>query len=136
MDIIVDTDILSTFAKIKKYDLLLRLFRHSKLFIAPRVYQDIITAKELGYDFIEHLLLQMPQICPLNQKEIEEANLLKQKEKTLGWGEIESIVLAKTRGFLLLSNDKKALRFQAVITWIPAQKTAGMTIPVLSGVSS
>jgi len=110
MDIIVDTDVLSTFGKIREYELLLRLFPQSKLLISPRVYQDLITAKELGYDFVEYVLSYKLQVCPLNQDENEESRVLKEKEKSLGWGEIESIILAKSRGLILLTNDKKAIR--------------------------
>jgi len=46
----------------------------------------------------------------LNQKESEESRKLKEREKSLGWGEIESIILAKNRGFILLTNDKKAIK--------------------------
>ncbi len=110
MDIIIDTDVLSIFGKIRKYELLLRLFPQSKLLLSPRVYQELITAKELGYDFVEYVLSHKPQICSLNQEENEESRVLKEKEKSLGWGEIESIVLAKSRGFVLLINDKRAIK--------------------------
>ncbi len=109
MDIIVDTDVLSTFGKIREYELLLRLFPQSKLLLSPRVYHDLITAKELGYDFVEYVLSHKPQVCPLNQDENKKSRILKEKEKSLGWGEIESIILAKNRGFILLTNDKKAI---------------------------
>lgn len=110
MDVIVDTDILSTLGKIRKYELLLKLFPQSKIFVSPRVYQDLIAAKELGYDFVKYVLIHKPQICPLNQNENEESRKLKEKDKSLGWGEIESIILAKNRGFILLTNDKKAIK--------------------------
>jgi predicted nucleic acid-binding protein len=110
MDIIVDTDILSTFGKTNKYALLKNLFPKSKLFISPKVYQDIIKAKDMGYDFVERILKHKPLICPLTEDEIKHAGELKDKERYLGWGEIESIILAKNRSFLLLTNDKKAIR--------------------------
>jgi len=113
MDVIIDTDIISTFGKIKKYELLLKLFPKSELYVSPSVYHDLLTAKELGYDFVEHLLTYKPQICPLSKDEIQETGLL--KETSLGWGEIESIVLAKSRGFLLLTNDKKAIRTASIL---------------------
>jgi predicted nucleic acid-binding protein len=110
MDIIIDTDVLSTFGKIRKHELLLKLFPLSNLLISPTVYQDLIIAKERGYDFVEYLLSYKPKVCQLNQDESEELMVLKEKEKSLGCGEIESIILAKSRGLILLTNDKKALR--------------------------
>lgn len=110
MDIIVDSDVLSTFGKIRKYELLLKLFPKSKILVSPSVYQDLIVAKDLGYGFVEYVLDYKPQICTLNQKENEESKKLKEREKSLGWGEIESIILAKDRGFILLTNDKRAIK--------------------------
>ena len=60
MDAIIDTDIISTFGKIKKYELLLKLFSSSELYISSSVYRDLITAKELGYDFVDYLLSYKP----------------------------------------------------------------------------
>lgn len=62
MDVIIDTDIISTFGKIKKYELLLMLFSNSKLFISSSVYHDLIIAKELGYDFVNYILNYKPNI--------------------------------------------------------------------------
>lgn len=110
MDIIVDTDILSTFGKTNKYSLLKNLFPKAKLFISPKVYQDIIKAKDMGYDFVERILKHKPLVCPLTEDEIKYSGELKEKERSLGWGEIESIILARNRRLLLLTNDKKAIK--------------------------
>ena len=43
----------------------------------------------------------------------------------MGWGEIESIVLSKSRGFLLLTNDKKAIKTASIL------KVAYFNLPMI-----
>ena len=49
---ILDTDILSCFAKIRRFDLLEKLFK-AQFYIPLRVYEEILRAKEKGYDFVD-----------------------------------------------------------------------------------
>ena len=48
VDVVIDTDILSTFCKIGKLELLQRLFRKSTMIIAPSVYKEIRMAMQSG----------------------------------------------------------------------------------------
>jgi predicted nucleic acid-binding protein len=48
MDAVIDTDILSTFIKIGKLDLLQKLFVKSTIFLTPRVYRELKTGEKLG----------------------------------------------------------------------------------------
>ena len=48
MDVVIDTDILSTFCKIGKLELLQRLFRKSTIIIVPSVYKEIRMAMQSG----------------------------------------------------------------------------------------
>ncbi len=41
MDVVIDTDVLSAFAKINKLELLQRLFPKSAIILAPNVYKEI-----------------------------------------------------------------------------------------------
>ncbi len=101
--IVLDTDILSCFSKIRKFDLL------EKLFKAPRVYEEILRAKERGYDFVDYAIKLIDdekiRIATLNETEVRIVKELAKKRK-LGFGEIEAMALAKNRGWILLSNDK------------------------------
>lgn len=48
MDVVVDTDVLSTFCKVDKLELLQKLFHKSTIIIAPSVYREIREAERLG----------------------------------------------------------------------------------------
>ena len=101
--IVLDTDILSCFSKIRKFDLL------EKLFKAPRVYEKILRAEGRGYDFVDYAIKLIDdekiRIATLNETEVRIVKELAKKRK-LGFGEIEAMALAKNRGWILLSNDK------------------------------
>jgi len=57
-EIIFDADILSMLGKIGRIDLLRELFSDSELFITFKVYNELLAAKEIGYDFIDPILEQ------------------------------------------------------------------------------
>jgi len=49
--IVLDTDIVSVFAKVGKIDLLSQLFGKRELCITPRVYRELLVPFRYGYDF-------------------------------------------------------------------------------------
>jgi len=106
--IVFDTDILSCFSKIGKFDLLEKLFK-AQFYIPPRVYEEILGAKEKGYDFVNYAIQLIDdgkiRIATLSETEIGMVKELAKRRK-LGFGEIEAMALAKSRGWILLSNDK------------------------------
>ncbi len=106
--IVLDTDILSCFSKIRKFDLLEKLFK-AQFYIPPRVYEEILRAKEKGYDFVDYVIQLIDdgkiRIATLSETEVKIVRELAKKKK-LGFGEIEAIALAKNRDWILLSNDK------------------------------
>ncbi len=53
MSLVFDTDVLSTFGKIKRLDLLRGLFPNARFFIPPSVYNDLFKARERGYEFVD-----------------------------------------------------------------------------------
>lgn len=105
MDIIIDTDILSTFSKINKLSLLKWLFPESKFYISSKNKFELLEAKKLGYKFITRALKFRPIRLTLNKNEEIEFQKLKLTKPSLSSADIESLVLAKFRNFLLLSND-------------------------------
>jgi len=106
--IVLDTDILSCFSKIRKFDLIEKLFK-ARFYIPPRVYEEILRAKERRYDFVDYAVKLIDNekiiIATLNDTEVSIVKELAKKGK-LGFGEIEAMALAKNRGWILLSNDK------------------------------
>ena len=71
--ILVDTNILSTFAKIDRLELLFRVFNQKTLYISPNVFQELKDARDKRYDFVELIfeLLQSGKlkILPLEEDE-------------------------------------------------------------------
>lgn len=51
--ILVDTNILSSFAKIGRLELLFRVFNQKTLYISPNVFQELKDARDKRYDFVE-----------------------------------------------------------------------------------
>jgi len=97
--IVLDTDILSCFAKVRRFDLLEKLFK-AQFYIPPRVYEEILRAKEKGYDFIDYIIQLIDdkkiRIAILNEIEVDIVKELSKKRR-LGFGEIEAMALAKNR---------------------------------------
>ena len=105
MDVVIDTDILSTFCKIGKLELLQRLFRKSTMIIAPSVYKEIPMAMKSG-------LLTYSRPARFSRVKLEPAERKLAREihqrKRLGEGDCESIAIAMERKSLLLTNDQHA----------------------------
>jgi len=55
---IFDTDILSMLGKIGRADLLRKLFPKASRMITLEVYNELLRAKEEGYDFVDDILEQ------------------------------------------------------------------------------
>lgn len=55
--ILLDTNIISTFSKIEKLELLYYVFNINILYISPSVYSEIMKAKDKGYAFVNHVEL-------------------------------------------------------------------------------
>lgn len=69
--ILVDTNILSTFAKVDRLDLLIKMF--GKMHISPNVFEEVKRAEELGYPHAENILAWVKD--DINKME-EEDNLI------------------------------------------------------------
>ncbi|MBI5389699.1 hypothetical protein HZB01_04970 [Candidatus Woesearchaeota archaeon] len=105
---VFDTDVVSTFAKIRRFDLFPSVFGKSELLLPPAVVTDIKRAK---YPFLQNSL-----VLPLfKQIELQEKERILAEEihsfKNLGKGESECIAIAEVRKAVFVSNDKKAVHF-------------------------
>ena len=104
MSIVFDADIISTFAKIGKLDLLKRIFKEELLF-PDAVHDDLIRARDAGYDYVTPAL-QFFKLVSLNA---QEAGFVQSHSgKTLGLGELECIAICKYRKYQLSTNDAGA----------------------------
>lgn len=103
--VIADTDILSTFGKIGRIDLLLLLFH--TVYIASAVYHELLQAERVGLTWVS-TVKQVIEPLPLTSDENRQAEHLFDHYPQLGSGEIESFVLAQSHGLICLTNDRQA----------------------------
>lgn len=105
MDIVIDTDILSTFCKIDELELLQRLFRKSTIVIAPSVYKEIRRAVQSGLlSYSPPSSFSRVKITPTERTLAKEIHT----RRKLGHGDCECIAIAKRRKCILLTNDQQA----------------------------
>jgi len=102
---IADTDILSTFGKLGRIDLLHKLF--PKICVAPAVYRELGTAERLGFPWAK-AVREAVELLPLTKNEVKEVERFAVFYHQLGSGEIETLVLANTHHLLCLTNDRQA----------------------------
>lgn len=99
---IFDTDILSTFAKINRLDLIKRLF--GTIYITPMIKEELLAPLEYGYKFPLQILNDSTAIMPTEG----ELSLYSNFRTKLGKGEAEAISIARTRKLSFVTNDKVA----------------------------
>jgi predicted nucleic acid-binding protein len=103
--VIADTDILSTFGKIGRLDLLQLLF--DQVYIAPAVARELGRATQLGFTWVTSVQRTV-LLLPLTANESGAVERLTSLYPQLGSGEIESFVLAQTHHLACLTNDRQA----------------------------
>jgi len=108
---IFDADMLSMLGKIGRTDLLRKLFPKTSLVISFEVYNELLRAKEAGYDFVDGILEQGFGIVCLDSELIKEYEEKKTKLRNIHAGELTSILLSKREGMAFVTNDGKAKRF-------------------------
>ncbi len=103
--VIADTDILSTFGKMSRLDLLQSLC--DNVYIAPAVWREVGRAAQLGFAWVASVQRTV-LLLPLTADESREVARLTSLYPQLGSGEIESFVLAQTHHLACLTNDRQA----------------------------
>lgn len=103
--VIADTDILSTFGKVNRLDLLRQLFQH--IYVAPAVHRELLQAERMGFSWVD-CVTPVVEPLPLTTDESQAVERLIRQYPQLGSGEIESFVLAQTHQRLCLTNDRQA----------------------------
>jgi len=107
MDVIADTNVVSTFGKIERLDLLEDLFPKSVLFISAAVASELARAEK------------EPKLSKIVRKKAKVIRSTKPEQKltkdlltkrNIGKAEAECIAIAKSRNMLLLTNDRIAVK--------------------------
>ena len=108
--VILDFDLLSSFAKINRIDLLEKLFSDAQLVITASVYNELLKTKEYGFNFLDEII----------QSDIGLINIRKEEKRVfedflqdyrIHWGEAEGIAIAKCRNGVFMTNDSRVIRF-------------------------
>ena len=110
MNILCDADVLSCFAKIKALQLLMGVFPNARFLIPTAVYEELMKCKDAGFIFPDEIF-EFVDVIQLNRGELEEYKMMLARERHLGKGEIQSIIIAKFRKYHFLTNDKLAKKF-------------------------
>ncbi|MDI6736029.1 MAG: hypothetical protein QME42_07545 [bacterium] len=110
--IIIDTNILSTLAKIEKIGLLFEIFKSEKIAILPGVYEELRNGLKRGCSLLSEIINLIKRgeikILPLTEEEI----LLKSElPASFDEGERECVAVCKIRRFSLLTNEKSVKNF-------------------------
>lgn len=110
--ILVDTNILSSFARVDELELLFVLFPRSPLGVTPAILAEVHQAVAQGCEWLRQVsLLQASGRLELVEPLTEERLVLPALPGSLGPGEREAIALCQARGWTLLTNDKRARNF-------------------------
>lgn len=106
--IILDTDMASAFAKIAHLDLLLRLFSDHPVFITPRIFEELSVSLDYGYMFPLDIFKRLEVLYPAESENKAYQEMLI-GNKSLGKGELEAIIICRSRGYIFASMDFAAL---------------------------
>ncbi|MDI6791999.1 MAG: hypothetical protein QME81_03910 [bacterium] len=110
--IIIDTNILSTLAKIEKIGLLFEVFKSEEIAIVPAVHEELRNGLKRGYFLLSEIMnlvnRRKIKLLPLTEEEM----LLKSAlPSSFDEGERECVAVCKIRKFSLLTNEKSVKNF-------------------------
>lgn len=110
--IVIDTNIIGTFAAIEDLELLWEAFPRDDLAIVPAVRIELKAGIEEGRDFLRPVfeLLESGKLLLL-EPSTEEENQRYHMPSSLDDGEAESMAICRARHAALLSNDRQAIQF-------------------------
>jgi predicted nucleic acid-binding protein len=110
--VVSDTNVLSSLAAGDSLPALLRLFARSTLCIPPSVRDELQVGLDKGKTYLEPIfravIAQQIEVVPLS---LNEEQAMQNYPLRLNLGERQAIALAQTRNVVLLSNDRRALRY-------------------------
>ena len=108
--VVMDCDLISSFAKINRIDLLETLFPDAQLVITASVYNELLKTKEYGFDFLDKIIQSNVGLINIQK---EERSVFEDflQDYRIHLGEAEGIAIAKCRGGVFMTNDSRAVRF-------------------------
>ena len=118
MSILLDTDVLSAFAKIGGLELINELFSSEEMLITNGVYEELVYIKESGYGFVDQIFT-FARNTPMRGDELNIYHSF-MEHTNLGKGELQCIAVCIVRNYPFITNDRKAKNFasaKGVLTW-------------------
>ena len=108
--IVADTNILSTFARIQRLDLLPIVAETEELYLTPAVVKELKAGLNKGLDFLQPILAGLTAGAGFISVDLttDEKSLADNLPGSLNAGEKESIAVCALRAGKLLTNDKRA----------------------------
>lgn len=110
--ILIDTNILSTFAKIKRLELLFEIMDRKELYISTSVLHEIDMAENMGYDFVQIIFdyIDKERISIISMDD-KETDLYLDLPDSFGRGERESVAISKSRDYIFVSNETRVKNY-------------------------
>ncbi|RMD62849.1 hypothetical protein D6833_06345 [Candidatus Parcubacteria bacterium] len=108
--VVVDTDILSMFAKADALEALQEALHPWIPVMTPAIRDEISVPLEYGFDFPQRVMAHIP-VEPLSPSMLETYARLAASGRTIGRGELEAIAYCLSTGNLLATNDARARAF-------------------------
>lgn len=105
---LLDTDILSIFAKAEALSLLCDLLQCQRLPITPGVFDELLIPLEYGYDFPQRIL-DLAVVVVMTPDEAKDYEALRLQGK-LSTADAELIAICGRRGWTYVAMDRVALR--------------------------
>ena len=107
--IVVDTNIVGTFARVGALNLIISLFNKDEIGVTPAVYAELVAGVREGRDFLQTAVDLIEKgkfrLLTLTTEEVIERVRL---PVSLDDGEAESIIICMRRAAAFLTNDKRA----------------------------
>ncbi|MGC9444771.1 MAG: hypothetical protein ACP5E9_07600 [Candidatus Methanospirareceae archaeon] len=106
--------------KVGRIDLLRYAFPGTIFSITFEVYNELLKAKEAGYDFVDGILEQGFKVLHLDSNLMLTYERRKDELKDLHAGEVTSILLCKQAGMAFVTNDRRAKRYceETGVEWL------------------
>ena len=110
--IIVDNNILSTFAKIGRLDILFQLFPQTQIGIVPAVYNELRVGVIKGHVQLKQVM-EMVQQKSIRLITLKEAEIFLKPTLPISFdeGELESVAVSKSRKITLLTNERSVKKW-------------------------
>lgn len=110
MKILIDTDILSMFAKVHEVARLVAFLGPAEVAMTPGIRDEISAPLRYGYTFPKEVLSQVPAVL-FTERVWQAYERLWAMGSSLGKGEIEAIAYCQVEPALFVTNDTKARQF-------------------------